>query len=154
LRGLFYGLRFHKEDLKMAFKVGNNAKVTLGANIVVGMGNWKLNGISVDLLESTAFGDTAKQFMTGLIDYGTVEFGGLYDPADVTGQQILLSALLNNSKIGNVRLYVDNTSYWTPNVTTVSAAGMILQSVPIGMDKSALGTISFSGKCTGPWVLV
>jgi len=138
----------------MGFKAGNNAKVTLGSATVVGMGNWKLNGITVDLLESTAFGDSAKQFMTGLVDYGTLSFGGLYDPADTTGQNILISDMLNNSKIGNIRLHVDNTSYWTPNVTAVSAAGMLMQSVPIGMDKSGLGTIEFSAKCTGPWVLV
>lgn len=138
----------------MAFKVGNNAKVTLGANTVVGMGNWQLDGISVDLLESTAFGDTAKQYLTGLLDYGNATFGGLYDPADTTGQTMLLSAMENNSKVANVRLYVDNTSYWTPNVTEVSAAGMLVQSIPIGIDKSGLGTISFTGKCTGPWVLV
>ena len=138
----------------MAFKTGSNAKVTLSANTVVGMGNWKLSGIEVDLLESTAFGDTAKQFMTGLLDYGSVTFGGLYDPADTTGQNILISAQLNNSKVANIRLYVDNTSYWTPNVTVVSAAGMLVQSVSVGMDKSGLGTIDFSSKCTGPWVLV
>lgn len=138
----------------MAFKAGNNAKVTLGANTVVGMGNWALNGITVDLLESTAFGDTAKQFLTGLLDYGTVTFGGLYDPADSTGQTILLSANINNSKINTIRLYVDNTSYWTPNVTVVSAAGLYVQSTSIKADKSALATIEFSGKCTGPWVLV
>ncbi len=138
----------------MAFKTGSDAKVTLGSDTVVGMGNWKLEGITVDLLESTAFGDTAKQYMPGLIDYGTVSFGGLYDPADTTGQSVLVSAMLNNSKITNVRLYVDNTSYWTPNLTALSAAGMILQGVPIGMDKSGLGTIEFSGKCTGPWTLV
>jgi hypothetical protein len=138
----------------MAFKAGNNAKVKLGANTIVGMGNWELPGISTDLLESTAFGDTAKQFMTGLLDYGNVNFGGLYDPADTTGQDILISANKNNSKIGNLRLYVDNTSYWTPNVTVDSDAGMLVQSVAIGMDKSNLGTIKFSGKCTGPWVLV
>ncbi len=138
----------------MAFKAGNNAKVTLGANTVVGMGNWELPGITVDLLESTAFGDTAKQFMTGLLDYGEVNFGGLYDPADTTGQDILLSANKNNSKIGNIRLYVDANSYWTPNVTAVSAAGALIQTVAIGMDKSGLATIKFTGKCTGPWVLV
>lgn len=138
----------------MAFKAGYAAKVTLGSNTVVGMGNWKLNGITVDLLETTSFGDTAKQFVTGLLDYGTVSFGGLYDPADTTGQTVLVSAMLNNSKVGNIRLYVDNTSYWTPNVTQVSAAGMLVQSVPIGQDKSGLATIEFSGKCTGPWVLV
>lgn len=141
----------------MAFLAGNKGKVTLGSATVVGMGSWKLNGITVDLLESTSFDDTAKQYMTGLLDYGTVEFAGLYDPADTTGQGILVSAMLNNSKIANIRLYVDNTSYWTPNVTTgsggLAAAGLYLTAVPIGMDKSGLGTISFSGKCTGPWCL-
>lgn len=141
----------------MAFLAGNKAKVTLGSATVTGMGSWKLNGITVDQLESTAFGDTAKQYMTGLLDYGSVEVSGLYDPADTTGQGILISAMLNNSKIGNIRLYVDNTSYWTPNVTTASGglatAGMYLTAVPIGMDKSGLATISFSGKCTGPWCL-
>jgi len=121
------------------------------------MGSWKLNGITVDQLESTAFGDTAKQYMTGLLDYGSVEFGGLYDPADTTGQGELVSAMLNNSKIANIRLYVDATSYWTPNVTVasggLSAAGMLVTAIPIGIDKSGLGTISVTGKCTGPWCL-
>ena len=90
----------------MAFLAGNKGKVTLGASTVVGMGSWKLNGITVDQLESTSFGDTAKQYMTGLLYYGTVEFAGLYDPADTTGQGILVSAMLNNSKIANIRLYV------------------------------------------------
>src|SRR5574342_526038 len=138
----------------MAFKAGNHAKVTLGSSTVVGMGTWELPGISVDLLESTAFGDTAKQFMTGLLDYGNVNFNGLYGPADTTGQSELISANKNNSKITNPRLYVDNTSYWTPDVTSVSAAGMLVQSVAIGMDKGGLATIRFTGKCTGPWVLV
>jgi len=137
----------------MGFKAGNYAKVTLGANTVVGMGTWELPGISVDLLESTSFGDTAKEYMTGLLDYGNVNFGGLYDPADTTGQAILISANLNNSKIANVRLYVDNTSYWTPNVTVNSDAGMMVQSVSIGMDKSGLATIKFAGRATGAWVL-
>lgn len=138
----------------MAFKAGNLGKVNLAGNTVVGMGSWELPGISTDLLESTAFGDTAKQFMTGLLDYGAVNFAGLYDPADTTGQTMLLSANLNNSKVANVRLYVDATSYWTPNVTAVSAAGMLVQSIAISMDKSGLAEIKFSGKCTGPWVLV
>jgi len=138
----------------MSFKAGNNAKVTLGAATVVGMGNWSLPGISTDLLESTAFGDTAKQYLTGLLDYGDVNFGGLYDPSDSTGQAVLISANLNNSKISVIRLYVDNTSYWTPDTTTVTDAGMLVQTTAIGVDKSGLATITFSGKATGPWVLV
>lgn len=138
----------------MGFKTGKNAKVTLGANTVVGMGNWRLDGIATDLLETTAFGDTAKQFVTGLLDYGNVSFGGLYDPADTTGQDVLRSANKNANKVTNIRLYVDNTSYWTPDVTTLAAAGMYVQSYNIGMDKSGMGTTEFTGKATGPWALV
>jgi len=138
----------------MSFKAGNNAKVTLGADTVVGMGMWELPGISTDLLESTSFGDTAKQYLTGLLDYGDVSFEGLYDPGDTTGQEVLLSANLNNSKISTIRLYVDNTSYWTPDTTTVTAAGMLVQTTAIGIDKGGLATIKFTGKATGPWVLV
>jgi len=137
----------------MSFKAGNNAKVTLGSATVVGMGTWELPGITTDLLESTSFGDSAKQFMTGLLDYGDVNFSGLYDPADTTGQAVLISANKNSSKVNVIRLYVDNTTYWTPDVTNDSAAGMYVQTVAIGMDKSGLGTIKFSGKCTGPWIL-
>jgi hypothetical protein len=148
------GINKIKEEVNMAFKAGNLGKVALGTIAVVGMGNWKLNGITVDLLESTAFGDTAKQFLTGLLDYGSISFSGLYDPADTTGQTMLQSALSNNSKIANLRLYVDANSYWIANVTGVSASGVLIQSYSVGMDKSGLGTIDFTAKCTGPWILV
>jgi hypothetical protein len=142
----------------MGFLRGSNAAVKLGSDTVVGMGTWELPGISVDLLDSTAFGDTAKQYMTGMLDYGNVNFGGLYDAADTTGQNILISANINNSAVNVIRLYVDNTSYWTPNKTVASGglsdSGMLVQSISIGMDKSGLGTIKFTGKCTGPWALV
>jgi hypothetical protein len=138
----------------MAFKTGKNAAVKLGTSTVVGMGTWRLEGIAVDLLDSTAFGDTAKSFLTGLLDYGNVSFSGLYDPADTTGQDVLRSANKNASKITNIRLYVDNTSYWTPDVTTLPAAGMWVTSYNVGFDKNGLGTTEFTGKCTGPWALV
>lgn len=138
----------------MAFKPGNVAKVALGSAVVKGMVDWSMDGVSVELLDTTAFGDTAKKFMTGLLDYGTVSFNGHYDPADVTGQTILQSANMNNSKVTDIRLYVDSTSYWTPNITADSDAGLQMQSFNIKQAVNGLGSISFSGKCTGPWVLV
>lgn len=138
----------------MAFVAGNNAKVTLGATTILGMGNWKFSGINVDLLESTAFGDTAKQFMTGLLDYGEATFGGLYDLSNAGAQSTLLSALMNNSKIGDIRFYLNSASYWIPNITVLSAAGALVRQASIGQDKSGLGTIDFTLKFTGPMVLV
>jgi hypothetical protein len=138
----------------MAFVAGNNAKVAIGSTTVLGMGNWKFSGITVDLLESTAFGDTAKQFMTGLLDYGEATFGGLYDLSNAGAQSTLLSALMNNSKVGDIRFYLNSVSYWTPNITVLSAAGMLVRQASIGQDKSGLGTVEFTGKFTGPMLLV
>lgn len=137
------------------FAAGNNAKVTLGSTTVLGMGNWRMTGITVDLLETTSFGDTAKQFLTGLVDFGTVTFGGLYEMSNTGGQSTLISAALNNSKIANLRLYLNSVSYWVPNIshgTMGSDAGVLITNVVIGQDKSGLGTIEFTGKYTGPVV--
>lgn len=135
----------------MAFAAGNTQKVSFGTVAVVGMGNWKLSGITVDLLESTSFGDTAKQFMTGLLDYGSVSFGGLLDVSNAGGQSLLISALANNSKIGSsLRFWINATSFWAADDVTVSAAGIYITTVNIGADKSGLATVEFTGKCTGP----
>ena len=137
-----------------SFKTGNNAAVKLTSTTVVGMGNWKISGISVDLLETTAFGDTAKQYLTGLLDYGTITFAGLYDPTDSAGQAVVISACENNSKLPHLRLYVDNTSYWAASTGILAAAGCMVTSYSVGIDKSGLGTIEFTAKATGPWRLV
>ena len=137
------------------FAAGNNAKVTLGGTAVLGMGNWKMTGITVDLLETTSFGDIAKQYMTGLMDWGTATFGGLYDMSNTGAQSTLLSAMINNSKIASLRLYLNSVSYWVANITHAtfgSDAGEYVTAVNIGQDKSGLGTIDFTVKFTGPVV--
>jgi len=137
------------------FAAGNNAKVTLGSTTVLGMGNWKMTGITVDLLETTSFGDVAKQFMTGLMDWGTATFGGLYDMSNTGGQSTLISAMINNSKIANLRLYLNSVSYWVANIshaTMGSDAGEYVTGCNIGQDKNGLGTIDFTVRFTGPVV--
>jgi len=137
----------------MAFAAGQTQKVSFGTVAVIGMGNWKMTGVTVDLLESTSFGDTAKQYMTGLVDYGSVTFGGLFDVSNAAanGQSLLISALANNSKIGSsLRFWVNATSYWAADDVTVSAAGVYITAVSIGADKSGLATVEFTGKFTGP----
>lgn len=135
-------------------KVGYKASVKLGSDTVSEMGTWSLDGITVDLLDATSFGDEFKEYVLGVGDYGTVSFGGFYNMTDTTGQKVLWSALENKSKINNIRFYIDNTSYYTPNVTLVSDAGIWIQSIKIGFQKYGIGTIDFTGKATGPFVLV
>jgi len=136
----------------MSVRVGRNAKVVLGTYTVAKMSSWRLEGITTDLLETTGFGDDPKQYEFGLSDYGVVAVNGYYDPDDTVGQNMLRSANINQSKITDLKLYVDNTTYWTPDVTTLSAAGVLVQSWAIAMDHAGVGTIEFSGKMTGPMV--
>lgn len=151
----------------MAVKVGYKGKVTLGASTIVGMGTWSLSGITADQLESSDFGDNWKQYEFGMKDGGQISFDGLLDPADTTGQQALQAANLDNTDLTSLRLYVDNTSYYEPCRTTGYFAPGSLStgqdtilsyvnviSYDIGMDKSGLGTISFTAKVSGVMVLV
>ncbi len=147
--------------------VGKDGKVTLGANTVVGMGTWAIDGVTVEEFDSSAFGDTWKSFQYGMKDGGTVSFNGHYTPTDVTGQQMLMLANLYNSALTDLRLYIDNTSYFVPSQSTsYFAPGAYSTGMPgrvssvtittfnIGLDKSGLGTISFTGKVSGLMVKV
>ena len=135
-------------------RAGNHAKVTKGGSTVLGMGNWKMDGISTDQLEYTSFGDTAKKFISGMLDYGQITFSGFYDPADTSGQDAIFKANLSNTKLTDLRLYINNTSYWCANLTSDSASGAYVTSASIGFDVNGLGTIEFTLKATGPWTLV
>lgn len=144
--------------------VGKDGKVTLGTNTVVGMGTWSLDGIQVEEFDASEFGDTWKQFEYGMKDGGSVSFNGHYTPTDTTGQQALQQANLYNSDLTNLRLYINNTSYFepcqtvgwfSPALTTgapTKVSSVTITSFNIGMDKSGLGTISFTGKVSGVMV--
>lgn len=149
----------------MSRKVGKDCKVALGTATIAEMGNWSIDGISVDEFDASAFGDTWKEFEYGMKDGGTVSFSGHYDPSDTTGQQALILANLYNSALTSLRLYIDNTSYYepcqttgyfSPTVTTgapTQISNVKITSVTIGADKSGLATISFTGKVSGCLVL-
>lgn len=132
----------------MASKSGFAAKVTMGTYTIAGMGSWSMDGVSRETIEDTAFGDTVKKYVFGMMDGGSLSFEGNYDPADSTGQAMLDSACKNASLLGSgsIRLYIDNTSYWT-----VPSTGSLLvtKANAISMEKNGLGKVSFSAKVSG-----
>lgn len=146
--------------------VGKDGKVTLGANVIVGMGTWSIDGIQTDEFDASAFGDTWKSFAYGMKDGGSVSFNGHYDPTDTTGQQALQQANLYNSALTNLRLYIDNTSYFEPCQTTgyfsptlttgapTKTSNVRITTFQVGLDKAGLGTTSFTAKVSGVMVLV
>jgi len=151
----------------MAFIVGKDAKVALGSSIVVGQGTWSIDGVVTEEFDSSAFNQNWKTFEYGMKDGGTISFNGLYDPTDYTGQNALALAQVFNSALTNLRLYINQTSYFEPCQTTLfwGPTGMaVTTGVPtilsnvritshtIGLDKSGLGTVSFSAKVSGVMV--
>jgi len=150
----------------MGVKVGHLGKVTLGATTILGMGTWTISGVTADQLDSSVFGTNYKTFEFGMKDGGQITFNGLLDPADDTSQSLLQKYNMDNTDVTDLRLYVDNTSYYEPNQTTgyfnqTSSAGedtpvshVNITSYDISQDKSALATISFTAKVSGVMVLV
>lgn len=141
----------------MATKVGKDAKVTLGANTVAEMGTWTMDGITNDTLEDTVFQDEFKMYQYGLGDGGTITFSGFFDMTDTTGQIMLESAARNKSTISNLRVYVDNTSYYEPNQTTANgpASNVLIQKFgAVSFEKAGIGTIEFTAKVSGVMFLV
>lgn len=149
----------------MSVKVGHLGAVKLGTTTVLGMGTWTISGVTADQLESSVFTNNWKTFEFGMKDGGQVTFNGLLDPADDAGQSLLQKYNMDNTDVTDLRLYVDDTSWYEPNQTTgyfnnTSSSGedtpvslVNITSYDIGLDKSGLGTISFTAKISGLMVL-
>ena len=150
----------------MASRLGKDAKVTLGAYQVLGIGNWSMDGLSRQELDDTEFGDQRTRYQFGIIDGGTISFAGNHDPGDVTGQIALDEAFDANTELTTLRLYTDNTSYYEPCQTTgylspnkTTGANTVLSHVnvtggPVNYDKGALGATSFTMRVSGSMVHV
>jgi len=148
--------------------VGKDGKVTIGSNTVVGMGTWSMPGISVEQLDASSFGDQWKTFLYGMKDGGTLTFNGHLNLQDTTGQQLLLAANAKNSAFTTLRFYVNSVSYWEPCATTdyfapgplstgMGTPGLCsvnIVGITCGMDKSGIGTVSFTAKINGCMALV
>ena len=133
---------------------GKYGKVTIGTGVteVALMGTWNMPGVQADQLESTAFGDEWKQFKMGLKDGGQITFSGHYDPTDAA-QTSLRTYNADNTEITTLRLYIDNTSYWTPT-TTNPVSYVQVTAWEIGMANAELGKASFTCKVSGKMELI
>jgi hypothetical protein len=146
-------------------KMGYLGKVSIGAGHVLGIGNWSMDGKSIAELDDTEFGDQSTKYALGIQDGGTISFAGLYKPDDTTGQDVLIQAFDERTELTDLRLYIDETSYFSPcstsgylSPTKTTGANTVLSNAvitaqPITLDKGALGTISFTARINGDMVL-
>jgi hypothetical protein len=135
---------------------GKNAKVSLGATKVLGIGDWKYTAPQAEQMEQSEFQDEVATYDLGIKKGGQVAFSGLHDKTDATGQDILLLAHHQGSRVTNIRFYLDNTSYLVPNQTAgyfdpthttgynTPVSSVLITSYNLGQSKNAYAPIDFS----------
>ena len=150
----------------MAVAEGRNGLVTIVAGAssapvnqtIAELGNWAVSGISRDMIDYTAFGDTVKKFKPGMLDPGSISFAGFYDGTDTLGQVHLIQTMSSGVVIGTAkastvhrrfRLWAnsdtdfDSYGFWS---CTGSTGKLYITSMDLGQDKNGLGTASFTMK--------
>ena len=145
--------------MSLESKSGRECKVTIGSDIIVGIGTWSITGGAWAEIEDTAMGDDDYSFIRGIKTGGSIAFAGNYKKDDVTGQDKIRDAYWLKSDLTDLRFYVDDTSYYTPNSTTAAGGGLpaetmishikIMTEPNISFDKNGLGAIDFAGKING-----
>lgn len=150
----------------MAVAEGRNGSITLattdGTKITVAeQGTWSIGGISRNMIDITAFGDTVMKYAPGMMNPGTITFSGFCD-ANSTAQAGIINALNNGKFIGNacnvlgastkvkkLRVWANNNAtypeygYWS----CVGSSGKIFfNSMDLGQDKNGVGTITFTAQ--------
>ena len=142
---------------------GTSQKVTYALSE---LGSWSITGQARDMIEHTAFGDSVKQFLPGMKDGGAIQFTGFFHgiTAGSTYQQrqiinyfssgtVIKANTTALGKLGRLRFWVSSTASGAPNTTskgfwscTGSSGEFYVTSVETAIDKSGLGTISFTAK--------
>lgn len=124
---------------------------------VAEMGNWSITGWQRDLMEVSAFQDTAKRYVIGLMDAGGVTFGGYYDPSS-TEQTKLIAAFTSGKYVGDstavgvpgqLRFFANsdttltNYGFWS---CTGSNGKFYITNCESAQDKSGVGTFNMTVK--------
>ena len=154
----------------MAVAEGRNGSITLattdGTKITVAeQGTWSIGGISRNMIDITAFGDTVMKYAPGMMNAGTITFSGFCD-AKSTAQNALINALNNGKFVGNAcngtgnargcSTMVKKLRMWANDDATFpeygfwSAVGstgkLFFNSMDVGQDKNGVGTITFTAQ--------
>jgi len=132
----------------MAVRLGKNAKVKLGTDLVGRLNSMSItvNNGSVDVV---AFGDSWKK-MTGTVKSWTGSFIGSFYLDDTQQNELHSIALSGNGEVDDIRFYEDNTHYWTPDTVEDSESTAIISSYSWNADQSGVVTFSMNVDGSGP----
>lgn len=131
---------------------GRDATVKYGTYTVAEMASWSLD-LSNEEIDTTAFGSTWGKSDVGMRKW-SLSVSGHYDPSDSTGQSQIESAWASGGLVNSIKVYVDNTSYWVPDVTTDSDAGGRVTTYTINQAHNTVASISLTLSGSGPVTFV
>jgi predicted secreted protein len=120
--------------------------------VVAEFASWSLD-LSNDEIDTTAFGNTWKKSDVGMRGW-SLSVEGHADPSDTNGQGAIETAWANGSLINNVKIHIDASSYWIPDVTTDSNAGGRVTSYALGQAHDGVASISLTLAGSGPITFV
>jgi predicted secreted protein len=127
---------------------GRNATVKYGTYTIAEFASWSLD-LSNDEIDTTSFGSTWKKSDVGMRGW-SLSVDGHYDPSDATGQAMIEAQWAAGNLVSTIKVYVDNTSYWVPDITTDVNAGGRVTTYTINQAHDAVAGVSFALSGSGP----
>ena len=138
-------------------KSGKLFRVMIGTYFVVNIENYSLSGFVNEIITHGSLEKAVIGKDYGIGDSGSVELVGNYDPSDTTGQGIIESAGLNQSKLTDMyfALDVSGTSKFVPDVTADSSAcALVSKCRAVDASMSAVAKIAFTVELGGMWATI
>ena len=138
----------------MAAIAGKNTCVSFGLNNrrILGMGTWRLTGMSTDLIEVSEFCVDWKDWVAGLKDGGEVSFNGFLNRS-CTSQFALMDINMNDTCTTGLRFHLSCTTtsaYFLPmTITPFTNSCIRITSWEVSADKTGLVELTFTGKVIG-----
>lgn len=121
---------------------GYGGAVYVGTNKVAEIKSWSLE-LGGDTIDVTSFDSGGwKEHLASLAEWSG-SFEGMFDTADTNGQVALINAWLNRQSV-TLKLYVDNTHYFTGTAyINLSLEVPVDDAVTISVDFTGSGAVSY-----------
>lgn len=126
---------------------GRFASVKLGTNTIRGIGKWDLD-ISAKENDDTEFGSGWESTNLGMLSW-KASFSGHINATDAQ-QAELVTYLLSGDLIQDLRLYVNDTIYYAPDLATDPDAGGRISSYKVAQSKDGIATLDLQIAGSGP----
>lgn len=131
--------------------------------MIAEMGSWSISNMSRNMIEVSAFKDTARDYLPGSMNAPTITFQGYWDPTNTTGQKKFWDVYSSGVSIGvkstavniltNLRLWANDSTTHGPkgfwSCTGSTAAEIFFTNVQLSNDKNGVGQVTFTAQVSG-----